>query len=627
MSNYRKEIDGLRAIAVLPVIFFHAGFEFFQGGFVGVDIFFVISGYLITMLITNDLEKERFSILHFYERRVRRLLPALFAMLIICLPVAWFWMLPADLKYFGQSLFSVSIFSSNFFFWLKTGYFDATAELNPLLHTWSLAVEEQYYIIFPLLLMAIWKFNHLSKMLVLITLSAASLIFASVFAAQNPNFAFYMLPTRAWEILVGGLIAIYCIYYHEQPLTKGLKQSLSILGLGLIIFSVLIYDKQVPFPSLYTLIPVIGTGLVILTATNGTIVYKFLSFKPLVSLGLISYSAYLWHQPVLAFARYRFVEDLSVLFLFLLCLSSMLLAYISWKFIEQPFRNSNIISFKALATISVLSISLIASAGLYLHFSNGGINRSPPSHLQNNFYKEINYQANSNDIYGRNCLTEVAEMCLLNNLDNNTTLLIGDSHSSDFSHDFKKHMIEKKIGALQLSMGGCSFMPMTFKRDKKCKEAAELLQESIKEGQIKRILFVTNQYKHLSYLNKSEASQNINYLIEMLNDALNNNIQVIFFKPRPSFRHPVARSAVGNIQKNFMVFHNKYKELLDHELSILTENGLIIFDQEKIIIEKLCADSNSCKMGIDNGYPFYSDRNHLSKYGASYVFNKLKSIL
>jgi len=626
LINYRKEIDGLRAIAVLPVIFFHAGFEFFGGGFVGVDIFFVISGYLITLLIYNDLSKDSFSIIHFYERRARRLLPALFLVLIICLPIAWFWMLPSDLKYFGQSLFSASVFSSNIFFWLKTGYFDADAELNPLLHTWSLAVEEQFYIIFPLLLITLWKFKNFTKMVVLISILIISLIFASYFSNIDPNFSFYLLPTRAWEILVGVILAFYCMENREQLFSKILKESLGILGLFLIVFSVLIFNKQTPFPSLYTLMPVIGTGLIILHANNGTLVHKFLSFKPLVSMGLISYSAYLWHQPILAFARYRFVEDLSSFTTFLLCISAIFIAYISWRFIEQPFRNFHTVPFKPLVKISTVAVLLLALAGLSLHFSNGAMNRLPPSHLHKDFYKEL-VSATSYGVNGKKCISEVAEFCIVNKLNKNSILLIGDSHSGDFTQDFKKHVITKNYGAMQLSMGGCSFMPITFKKNKNCMDAAVLLQEVIQQDKVKKILFVTNQYKHLSYLNQNEALENIDYFIGTINEALKRNIQVIFFVPRPSFKHHVARGALSNHQNNHMVFHKKYRDIFDNKLNGLTKNGLIIFDQETIIKEKLCSLSNACNMGLDKGYAFYSDQNHLSSYGANYVFEKVESIL
>ena len=194
MMQYRREIDGLRAIAVLPVILFHAGFETFGGGFVGVDVFFVISGYLITTIILGELEQGKFSIVNFYERRARRILPALFLVMLVCIPFAWLWLLPSDMKDFAQSLVAVSVFASNILFWRESGYFDTAAELKPLLHTWSLAVEEQFYVLFPLLLMLFWK---LGKRWILVTLGLAfiaSLALAQWAAYAKPAAAFYLLP-------------------------------------------------------------------------------------------------------------------------------------------------------------------------------------------------------------------------------------------------------------------------------------------------------------------------------------------------------------------------------------------------------------------------------------------------
>ena len=176
--NYRAEIDGLRALAVIPVIFFHAGFENFRGGFVGVDVFFVISGYLIATIIISELESKEFSIVNFYERRARRILPALFFVALFCLPFAWFWFTPSDLKDFGQSLVAVATFSSNFLFWRESGYFETSTELKPLLHTWSLSVEEQFYIIFPIFLILTWRFGIKIILIVLFSIFLISLLIA-----------------------------------------------------------------------------------------------------------------------------------------------------------------------------------------------------------------------------------------------------------------------------------------------------------------------------------------------------------------------------------------------------------------------------------------------------------------
>ena len=207
--KYRREIDGLRAVAVLPVIFFHSGFEIFSGGFVGVDVFFVISGYLITTIIINEMDGGTFSLLNFYERRARRILPALFFVVLCCLPVAWYLLMPLEMKDFSQSLVAVATFSSNILFWRESGYFSAPSELKPLLHTWSLAVEEQFYILFPLFLMAAWRFGKRAIVWALVVVSVISMTLAQWGAYNHPSAAFYLLPARAWELLIGSLAAFY----------------------------------------------------------------------------------------------------------------------------------------------------------------------------------------------------------------------------------------------------------------------------------------------------------------------------------------------------------------------------------------------------------------------------------
>ncbi len=219
--KYRIEIDGLRALAVIPVIFFHAGFSFFNGGYVGVDIFFVISGYLITSIILNDLKKDKFSIINFYERRARRILPALFFVMLFCIPFAYFFLLPDEMVKFGRSLIAVSLFGSNFLFWQESGYFDLASELKPLLHTWSLAIEEQFYIFFPILFALIWKYFRSKVFISFLFLFFLSFFFMLIGETIKPNnmFFFYMLPARGWEILSGALIAYYMdsnrIIYEE----------------------------------------------------------------------------------------------------------------------------------------------------------------------------------------------------------------------------------------------------------------------------------------------------------------------------------------------------------------------------------------------------------------------------
>jgi len=264
--KYRREIDGLRALAVLSVILFHAGFEVLAGGFVGVDIFFVISGYLIATIIVTDLEDKKFSLLNFYERRARRILPALFLVMLVSIPFAWLWLIPSDLKDFSKSLIAVPLFVSNILFWRESGYFDAAAEFKPLLHTWSLAVEEQYYLVFPLLLIFLWRFKRGFVLFALIGIFVASLALSDWAVDAKPAAAFYSLFTRGWELLVGVLVALFLLIRKDFEPSRKSAEFGSLVGLILIFYSIFTFNKLTPFPGLYALFPTIGASLVILFA-------------------------------------------------------------------------------------------------------------------------------------------------------------------------------------------------------------------------------------------------------------------------------------------------------------------------------------------------------------------------
>ncbi len=330
--QYRSEIDGLRAVAVLPVIAFHAGSETFSGGFVGVDVFFVISGYLITSILLKDLAQGQFSLIGFYDRRARRILPALFTVIVACIPVAWAWMTPLAFKDFGQSIAAVVLFASNFLFWWETDYFAAEAELKPLLHTWSLAIEEQFYLFFPLLLALFWKAGPRRLLGLIVVLSLASLAFGEWAGRNAPAANFYLPFSRVWELFAGAICAIILWRRSLQPQTF-----VSAVGLVAIFVAIFAFDGDTPFPSLYALLPVGGTAAIILFSGR-TSVARLLSSKPLVGIGLISYSAYLWHQPLFAFARIRSVQEPSVLMMTGLSLLALGLAWLTWRFVEQPFR-------------------------------------------------------------------------------------------------------------------------------------------------------------------------------------------------------------------------------------------------------------------------------------------------
>lgn len=362
--DYRKEIDGLRALAVLPVILFHAGFETFSGGFVGVDVFFAISGYLITTIILAELEQGKFSIVNFYERRARRILPALFLVMLASIPFAWVLLTPFDLNSFAESLIAVPLFVSNIFFWREGGYFETSAELKPLLHTWSLAVEEQYYVLFPLFLMLFWKYGKRWIRATLGLTFLASLIVAQWASYAKPDAAFYLLPTRGWELLIGAFAAIYLSQTNQKKFSKCLSELGGWLGVVLIFYAVFAYAKATPFPGFYALAPTLGTALIILFANRQTIVGKFVGNKLFAGIGLISYSAYLWHQPVLAFARH-WSTHLDQLLTSLLVTFVLAISYLSWRFIERPFRSKERFDRKFVFTASFVGALVFIFTGYF----------------------------------------------------------------------------------------------------------------------------------------------------------------------------------------------------------------------------------------------------------------------
>ncbi|KNG92934.1 hypothetical protein ATO11_15545 [Pseudaestuariivita atlantica] len=330
--RYRSDIDGLRAVAVLPVILFHAGIPGADGGFIGVDIFFVISGYLITGLLLNDLAQGRYSIAHFYERRVRRILPALFLVIAVCIPFAWAWMLPDEFEDFAGSL-SIVVFLSNFYFAGEVDYFNDAAELQPLLHTWSLAVEEQFYLFFPPLLALVWRFGRRGAFIAVAILTALSLVLALTASGTDPQRLFYFSPARFWEIGAGALCA-----FSTRDWSRRGREAGTFAGLLMILAAFFLVDRGTVFPGPWTVLPVAGAALILLVGGAETRVGRFLSLRPFVWIGLISYSAYLWHQPLFAFARIRLMGEPSIAVMLGLSAMSLGLAAISWRFVEQPFR-------------------------------------------------------------------------------------------------------------------------------------------------------------------------------------------------------------------------------------------------------------------------------------------------
>ncbi|HJK93500.1 MAG TPA: acyltransferase family protein [Polyangiaceae bacterium LLY-WYZ-15_(1-7)] len=373
--KYRPDVDGLRAIAVLPVVFFHVDLiPFMEGGYVGVDVFFVISGFLITAILHREMGEKRFSIVRFYERRVRRLWPALVVVVAFSVAFAYWLLLPSLLKDFGQSLVAVTVFGSNILFFLEAGYFDGPAELKPLLHTWSLAVEEQFYLFFPPMLWAIhrWALRWLKPIIVvslLLSLGACVLIVGS-----HQSAAFYLLPFRAWEMLLGSILSVGLLPAFRS---RGLASASGLVGLGMILVSVATFTKETVFPGWSALLPCVGTLMVIHAGlTPATWGAKLLGLAPLVFIGKISYSLYLWHWPFIVFGRLLTPEgELDAMSGSLVVVASIAVAAVSWRWVEAPFRSKDGFSRKQMFIGAAVVSALWMGAGVALHVTGGAAGR------------------------------------------------------------------------------------------------------------------------------------------------------------------------------------------------------------------------------------------------------------
>ncbi len=452
--QYRPEIDGLRAIAVLSVMLFHAGVETFRGGFIGVDIFFVISGYLITTILLTEMEQGRFSLLHFYERRARRILPALFLVMAATLPFAWLWLFPADLVDYAQSLMAVAAFVSNFLFWQESGYWDAASELKPLLHSWSLAAEEQYYLLFPLLLLWIYRYGKgwiggsLAAMII------ASLAFAEWTLGSDPMAGFYLLPTRLWELAVGALLAQHLLNRGKTTHRIMGADIIAATGLMMIGYAITQFDRHTPIPGLHALVPVLGTVLLIHSATPGGRVGRLLAVRPLVAVGLISYSLYLWHFPLLALARQRSLTVLDQSTMLALIVLSFPLAYLSWRYVETPFRARNRLSRRTIFSFSLFGALLFFTIGLVGYLAAGWPERLPPEMAVEN-----------NNPRCKGIPFSEGDICTLAEGEQRLTFLIGDSHAGAIAHEMQAAFQQRGMGLIHIYGSGCPPILNVYRAD------------------------------------------------------------------------------------------------------------------------------------------------------------------
>ena len=439
--KYRPEIDGLRAIAVGAVVLYHAqvtifGYELFKGGFIGVDIFFVISGYLISIIILNEIiDTGKFSFKHFYERRIRRILPALLFTMLVSLPFAWIYLLPSSIIDFSKSILYSLGFSSNFYFHYTGQQYGADSGLlKPFLHTWSLSVEEQFYIFFPIILLFIIKSFRKYLIYILIISFLISLGFSSWTTKYYPSVSFYFLHTRIWELLAGSLLGYYEVKKGYRGKNYNFNNIFPTIGLLLILFSLFFYSNETFHPSLYTLSPIIGVCLVIWFSNKDEIITKILSTKLFVIFGLFSYSLYLWHYPIFAFAREINFFDGSILKKIFIVIIVLISSIFSYYFIERPARNKNY-KFKYIMVLILVSISVLIFVNIKFIWKDG--------------YKDRFFSTKYYELDEKSYLEEKKDFEINYNYDNydsrKNVLIVGNSHGEDILKILSKTKLKNKI--------------------------------------------------------------------------------------------------------------------------------------------------------------------------------------
>ncbi len=575
-ARHRADIDGLRAIAIIPVVLEHAGAPIFPGGFVGVDVFFVISGFLITGILRREMASGSFSLTRFYERRARRLLPALLVMILFCLPFAWAWMLPEFLANFGQSIVATLLFSNNILLAMTSGYWELESAFKPLLHTWSLGVEEQFYIVFPLLLFLVWKAGKAWQLGMIAFVGILSLCSAQYGAQAFPAANFYLPTSRAWELMIGAATAFLPVSERRYD------GFLALSGLLLVLASALFLRGDLPLPSAILLPATVGTALVLQFSRPGSVCHAVLTLRPMVGIGLISYSLYLWHQPLFAFARIYSLEPPSAMVMAVLTLLSVVLAFVSWRYVEQPFRQKNRISLRTLAFVTGLPSLALIAFGLFLHVGNGLPNRVfPPTTGKGDLYIAYNERIRG---YSKPAFPDNGRL---------DVLIAGNSVARDFTN-------------VLIEAGYDTRVNLVYRSDYDQCEKIDAPEISTLAREADVIIFV---------------GHDDGGCIDTAHDTLApvSKAEIVFVGPKnfgynmnPFARIPIAErgETMVKVPEKVLVANEMHRKIVppDHYVDLISVIGngkeLPVFDEQ--------------------GYPLSQDRVHLTRFGAIYIAKRLE---
>jgi len=605
--GFRYDINALRAIAVIGVVLFHFKVPYFDGGFSGVDIFYVISGYLMTRIIINGLYQDQFSVLDFYNRRIRRIVPALLFLIAVLTVAGFFLLLPIDYQLFAKNAASSLLFVSNIVYWRNSSYFDPSSDNNMLLHTWSLSVEWQFYLILPLVLMLLHRWFHQSTRLYLfIFIGVTLLAFAgSCFLTDlKPVASFYLFPTRAWEMLMGG-IAFFCEGYTKRKK----NQSLALTGYAILITGVALLKTTAPWPGMYTLIPVLATFLVIISNVNDFALIK----NPIVQeMGKISYSLYLWHWPIYVLARYLGVKEgltASACFIIL----SLLFAYISYRYIES-FRfktNKRIIAATVLTSLCTLFVAMTDTNTVLYQKKTLEIMNYNNAHVidqEKQFSNGCCFVSAS--AAGLKALKQ--DQCLRIRKGEKNILLLGDSHAAHFSQSFEEYFKKKQVHLNHASASGC----LPILRENGASQCHEIID------------FIFKDYlpQHASQINgvvisaNWQLAENPDQLVEDLQHTIDYlhylHIKVLILGQNETYTVPFTSIIAREYQYHQQISDN-FINRRAYAIHELLKNKLKPY---YVDIYHLKTPKLSPKFD-----PYMSDENHFSAYGAQMVTKKIFS--
>ena len=609
--TYRRDIDGLRGIAVLSVIFFHAGFSWFQGGFIGVDVFFVISGYLITAIIQKEIDGGSFSLAKFYQRRVRRIMPALFVTIIVTWIVAWLMYMPPEFKSYSASVTTTATFVSNILFWRQGGYFSGPAEIKPLLNLWSLSVEEQFYLLFPVTMLLLARYGRRTRLLLIMSALLISLAVSIWSTAHTPRAAFFLTPSRAWELMLGGVLAFD---FFKAPRSRWLAEGSAVVGLSMILWSVTVFSSKTHFPGASAAIPCTGAAFLILSGENGkTTIGRILGSQPLVFMGLISYSLYLFHWPVFAFVRYYWILPLSVSVRAAVLIFSTVAAALSWKYIESPFRSTRgWVSRRSLYLGAAVASLLFLAVGLVGYVGEGFPGRYPG-------YAHLQYRDRLAEYNERSCFLQwdqelsdwKGDQCLLSKRGLPTALLWGDSFAAHLVPGIKANASLMDYDVLQYSVASCA--PILDRESSwrgGCRAAAEQALSIVSRFSVVRVILAVRWDAEHPYYDDFFAG--IKNTIAVLRSR---GIDVVIIGQSPAFtfwdsldvqyRLKISHRSDSNFYP-FLSFGRDFISNIKTELA-----GIPLVDP----MEVLCRPQ-ACQI-VANGELLYIDGAHLSVLGST----------